>query len=180
MDDPPRRDHELAVAPAPGEAELVVRLAEVGVACAAATADAAVAEAFADHAVAGLQSGHALSDRLYDSAPLVSRNARVAYPAPVQLAIEHFDVGTAQPGEPAAHQHVSRPAGRGPHLPVDDLVRALDHDRLHGPSLCRAISPAGGGQASAARCSDRSSLSGWGRNSTSSRSMREPSRSMTV
>ena len=180
VDDTPRRDHELAVSAAAGEAELVVGLAEVCVAGPAAAAGAAIAVPLADDAVTGLEPGHALAYRLDHPAPLVSRDARVTHPAQVQLALQHLDVGAAEPGEPAAHQHVSRPAGRGFHFPIDDLVRALDHDRLHGPSLCRAISPGGGGQASAARCSGGSLLSGWGRNSTSSRSMRVPSRSTTV
>src|SRR4029078_8190773 len=143
VDDPSRRDHELAVAAAASEAELVVGLAEVRVSGPAAGADTAVAEPFADHAVAGLDAGHAFADRLDDPAPFVPRDAGVAHPAAVQLPLEHLDVGAAEPGVPAAHQHVSRPAGRGLHLPVDDLVRALDHDRLHGSSLFRWISPAG-------------------------------------
>jgi hypothetical protein len=72
----------------------------------------------------------ALADRLDDAAPLVARDARVAHPAQVELALEHLHVGAAQAGEPAAHEHVP-----GPQLGVStsrsDLVRALDHDRLH-------------------------------------------------
>src|SRR6185503_12064608 len=144
VDYPPRRDHELAIAAAPGEAELVVGLAEVGVSGSAAAAGAAVAESLADHAVAGLQAGHALADGLDHPAPLVTGDAGVAHPAAVQLPLEHLDVGPAQSGKPAAHQYVARPAGRGLHLTVDDLMRALDHDRLHGPSLCGPMSRAGG------------------------------------
>ena len=111
MDDAARSDHQLAVAAAPREPELVVALAEVRVARAAPAADPAVAEALADDAVAGREIGHALPHLLDDAAPLVPGDARVAHPAPVELALEHLEVGAADAGQPAADEHVSRPAG---------------------------------------------------------------------
>src|SRR6185295_467785 len=57
MDDAPRSEHQLAVAAAPREPELVVALAEIGVARPAPATDPAVAEALADDAVAGREIG---------------------------------------------------------------------------------------------------------------------------
>src|SRR6185369_8428708 len=74
----------------------------------------------------------ALTDLLDDAAPLVARDARVAHPAQVELALEHLHVGAAQTGKPAADEDVARPANGCLDLSVDHLVRALYHDRLHG------------------------------------------------
>src|SRR5262249_17667361 len=98
----------------------------------AAAARPAVAEPLADDVVARHDPADGLADLLDDTAPLVTRNARIPDPAQVELALEHLDVGAAQPGEPAPHGTVARPADGGLDLSVDDLVRALYDDRLHG------------------------------------------------
>src|SRR6185312_16779776 len=99
--DSPRREHELTVAAAPREAELVVGLAEVRVAGPAAPAGAAVAVPLTDDPVARHELGDALADRLDHPAPLVPGDARIAHPAEVELSCQHLDVGAAEAGEPA-------------------------------------------------------------------------------
>jgi hypothetical protein len=131
VDDAARREHELAVAAAAGEAELVVVLAQVRVARAAAAADAAVAEALADDAVAWRQVVNALSDLLHNAAPLVPWDARIDDPARVERALEHLEIGAADAGQPATDEHVPRPTDRSLDLAEGGLVRALDDDRFH-------------------------------------------------
>src|SRR5205814_5545790 len=76
VDDVSRRDDELAVAAAAGEAEAVVVRTEMRVACLAAGAAVARDQPLAHDPLARLQVCDALADRRDRAAPLVSRNAR--------------------------------------------------------------------------------------------------------
>ena len=53
----------------------------------------------------------------------------------VEHALEHLEVRAADTGPVAAHEDVAGPADRGLDLPVGHVVRSLDHDGLHAPSL---------------------------------------------
>ena len=55
----------------------------------------------------------------------------------------HLDVGPAQSGLAAGHEHVVGTDGGRVDLPVRDLMWSLDHDRLHRATILRTVSATG-------------------------------------
>ncbi len=127
-----RDDDVLAVAAGTGEPELVVVLAQLRVAGLAAPAAVARDHPLADDACAGSEPGDAVACLLDRAAPLVPRHEREGHPARIgQAAVENLEVGAADAGDVAADEHVARAWRRPVQLAKSDLVRPLDHDRLH-------------------------------------------------
>jgi uncharacterized protein GlcG (DUF336 family) len=89
---------------------------------------------FADDALAGLETGHADSDRIDDAAPFVARDDRKANPARIEGARHDVDVRAADTGEHAADADLTGRRYRCLHFPQDDGVRLFDDDRSHAPS----------------------------------------------
>ncbi len=141
VQDPRRDDDEFAPAAAAGEADRVVALAQVRVAGAAAGAAHAADVPFAHDALARIEAGHAVSDRIDDSAPLVARNDREVNPARVEGAGHDVEIRAADPGEHAANTDLTGSGRRRLDVLQDDDVRLLDDDRSHGDKWPRASEP---------------------------------------
>ena len=136
MHDVPGDGHVLAVAAAAGEPDLVVVQTELGVALLAAAAAVAGDHPLADHSIADCEVADQLADLRNSAAPLVTRHEREAHPARVgEPPVQHLEIGAAHSGGVAPDEHLARAGSRRLELDVGDLVRPLDEDGLHGPTI---------------------------------------------
>src|SRR6059058_4899663 len=85
----------------------------------------------ADNPVARLDAGDLRSDVDDRPAPFVARDARIAHPAPVELAAVDLRVRLADPDLVAADEHVARPVDRRVDLAKGHLVWPLDDEGFH-------------------------------------------------
>jgi hypothetical protein len=136
MHDVPGDGHVLAVAAAAREPDLVVVQTELRVAFLAAPAAVAGDHPLADHSIADLQVAHRLADLRDRAAPLVTRYERKAHPTRIgQPPVQHLQVGATHSGGVAPDEHFARAGSRRLELDVGDLVRPLDDDGLHCPTI---------------------------------------------
>jgi hypothetical protein len=145
MHDMPGDGHVFAVAAAARESDLVVVQTELGVALLAAAAAVAGDHPLADHSIADLQVAHRLADLRDRAAPLVTRYERKAHPARIgQPPVQHLEVGATHSGGVAPDEHFARAGSRRLELDVGDLVRPLDDDGLHCPTIAPSRSRSAG------------------------------------
>jgi phosphoglycolate phosphatase-like HAD superfamily hydrolase len=138
MHDMARHEHELAVAAGAREPELVVVLAQLGVAGLAPATAIARDHPLTDDPVAWSEVAHPLAGLLDRAAPFVTGNDLEPYPARIgEMAVHDLEVRAADTGHAAADDDVPRAWNRPVEFDVRDLVRPLDEDGLHGRSLYR-------------------------------------------
>ena len=123
----------------PGEADLVVGQAQVGVAAHALRADPVGDDALGDHRLARRQRGHARPDRLDHAGPLVPGHQRIAHVGGVDDPVEQLEVGPADADVGRAGDHLARSGDERGHVPQRDDARLGDDERAvvsHGCLLC--------------------------------------------
>ena len=130
--------HVFAVAAGTREADLVVVETELRVALLASAAPMARDHPLADDAVADLELGNPVAELRDRPAPLVPGDEREAHPAWVgEAAVQHLEIGSADPCDMAAHNDLAGTHGRRLQLDPVDLVRTLDDDRFHRATVPR-------------------------------------------
>ncbi len=130
----------------PGEADLVVGQAQVGVASRALGAGPVGDDALRDHRLARGQAGHARPDGLDDTGPLVPGHQRVAHVGGIDDACQQLEVGPADPDVRRSGDHLPRARDERGHVVQRDDARLGDDERAvvsHGLLLCCCLAGRG-------------------------------------